>query len=107
MRTPLEPDDPRHGTANGYTNHGCRCDACRVAHTDYLRERQIGSYIPSTCPGCGGPKSHTSVICLSCWLGKVEAPHGSEARYKRCGCDDCREGANAARRARRLRQATR
>ena len=23
--------DPRHGTENGYVNHGCRCDACMAA----------------------------------------------------------------------------
>lgn len=27
----LADDDPRHGTINGYTNHGCRCDRCRRA----------------------------------------------------------------------------
>jgi hypothetical protein len=26
-------DDPRHGTVNGYRNHGCRCPECRVANT--------------------------------------------------------------------------
>lgn len=25
------PDDPRHGTINGYTNGECRCDRCRDA----------------------------------------------------------------------------
>lgn len=35
----LEPDDPRHGTPNGYCNLGCRCDRCRQANTDYCRER--------------------------------------------------------------------
>jgi hypothetical protein len=28
---PLEDGDPRHGTANGYNNHGCDCDRCRDA----------------------------------------------------------------------------
>jgi hypothetical protein len=31
----IAPDpepEPWHGTAGGYTNHGCRCDRCRVAH---------------------------------------------------------------------------
>ena len=26
------PDDPRHGTNNGYNNLGCRCQPCRDAH---------------------------------------------------------------------------
>ena len=27
----LAPDDPRHGTDNGYSNLGCRCQPCRDA----------------------------------------------------------------------------
>lgn len=41
MKPPLAPDDPRHGTLNGYGNLGCRCDRCRAAntaaHRDYMR----------------------------------------------------------------------
>lgn len=33
----LEPGDPRHGTENGYGNQGCRCDECRRAHADKMR----------------------------------------------------------------------
>lgn len=29
------PDDPRHGTLNGYDNLCCRCDRCRRANADY------------------------------------------------------------------------
>jgi hypothetical protein len=29
---------PPHGTANRYTNYGCRCEVCRAAHTLYRRE---------------------------------------------------------------------
>ena len=31
----LTPDDPRHGKASTYPNHGRRCDACRAANTSY------------------------------------------------------------------------
>lgn len=34
-RTPLDPanpDDPRHGTENGYSNLDCRCVPCTEAH---------------------------------------------------------------------------
>jgi hypothetical protein len=32
-----DPNDPRHGTENGYTNCGCRCDRCRAAGTEATR----------------------------------------------------------------------
>lgn len=31
MRGKMLPDDQRHGTANGYSNLGCRCGECRAA----------------------------------------------------------------------------
>lgn len=31
------PDDPRHGTENGYSNLRCRCDRCTDAHATYYR----------------------------------------------------------------------
>ncbi|WP_432498556.1 helix-turn-helix domain-containing protein [Kineococcus auxinigenes] len=34
--------DPRHGTANGYRNLGCRCPACTAAWTHYQRTRRTG-----------------------------------------------------------------
>lgn len=36
----LAPDDPRHGTVNGYINLRCRCAPCREAGSAYQRERQ-------------------------------------------------------------------
>ena len=36
-RPPLEDDDPRHGTANGYS-YGCRCGDCTTANTDYSKQ---------------------------------------------------------------------
>ncbi|WP_439662871.1 WhiB family transcriptional regulator [Lentzea sp. HUAS TT2] len=31
---------PAHGTNPRYAKHGCRCDLCRKAHTDYERGRR-------------------------------------------------------------------
>lgn len=31
------PDDPRHGTPNGYINLACRCLRCSHAHSVYQR----------------------------------------------------------------------
>ena len=46
-RNPLTPDDPRHGTANGYINYRCRCDPCLDAGHAYhsafkLRRKKRG-----------------------------------------------------------------
>ena len=40
METPMTPDDPRHGTTNGYNNLRCRCQLCRTAWTEHMRQRQ-------------------------------------------------------------------
>lgn len=32
--------DPRHGTANGYSNLGCRCAPCTHAHSAYCYEQK-------------------------------------------------------------------
>lgn len=37
------PDDPRHGSVNGYTNHHCRCDECRFATSAYYRQLRGGT----------------------------------------------------------------
>jgi hypothetical protein len=36
----LPNGDPRHGTANGYRNHGCRCADCTAAHAIYDRAKR-------------------------------------------------------------------
>jgi len=33
-------DDHRHGTPNGYGNHGCRCERCKQAHSAHAREKR-------------------------------------------------------------------
>lgn len=34
------PDDPRHGSPNGYVNLGCRCDSCKAAWSAYGAARR-------------------------------------------------------------------
>jgi hypothetical protein len=87
----LPLDDSRHGTLNGYTNHGCRCDRCRQANTDACR-----AYKHRT--GRNQPYAE--------WLATVEgchAPHGTETRYVGggCRCPECKQASAAARRHRR------
>lgn len=35
--TPIAADDPRHGDASTYSNHGCRCQPCRDAKAAYMK----------------------------------------------------------------------
>lgn len=37
---PLYPDDPKHGTNNGYINYGCRCERCVKAASEYRKRRR-------------------------------------------------------------------
>ena len=46
----LLPDDPRHGSINGYTNYACRCEECREAWTTYHRVRNGGTPPKNTQP---------------------------------------------------------
>jgi len=71
---PLADDDPRHGTSNGYGNHGCRCDACRSAHA----------------------AAHSAYIKRQREAGRVMGTHGSSLAYDTgCRCDECRLAHNA------------
>lgn len=68
-----DPDDPRHGTVNGYGNHGCRCEACRDAHR----------------------VKHHEYIVRKRAEGHVLGQHGSTLAYDTgCRCDVCREAHN-------------
>lgn len=93
--------DVPHGTANGYTNYGCRCDECRVAHNEYYKKMAKGP-----CPGCGGTLSnrHRYKLCAACRdAATARSEHGTEGRYigYHCRCDDCRRASAEARQRRR------
>jgi len=85
-----DPRDPRHGTLNGYINHGCRCDRCKAANTEYqagVREAKRNAPTPR----------HV---------------HGTDSGYRDYGCrlKCCREAHAAAnkkhRDSRKQREAT-
>ncbi len=72
-RSKLAPDDPRHGTPNGYGNHYCRCDMCkeanRVSHAAYMKRVRAE--------------------------GRIVGNHGTDLAYDSgCRCDPCREAHN-------------
>lgn len=73
--------DPRHGTANGYANHGCRCEACRVA----WRTRHRADRVAATAVG----------------LPPDDPRHGTVTAYSYwgCRCSACTEAHRHANRA--------
>lgn len=83
--------DPRHGTANGYTNHKCRCDKCRAAWAAYMK------------PYVTAHNRRMGIRPIEEW-NKVrpKAAHGTESKYRGgCRCEPCRMASVAARRKRR------
>jgi hypothetical protein len=92
-----------HGTANGYNNHRCRCDACRAAWAEYQASRR------TPCPaGCGRlvhSRGDTKRKCHTCTHSRP-IKHGTASGYENrgCRCDDCRTAASAARKERKQRR---
>jgi hypothetical protein len=54
----MHENDPRHGTVNGYSNLGCRCQPCRDAWAVYHRERGYQARYIERCvaSSCGTPE---------------------------------------------------
>jgi hypothetical protein len=79
----LPADDDRHGTPNGYSNWGCRCEACVEANSAY----QL-------------PMAHTR---RGKGLPEGDRRHGSDNGYTNygCRCEDCKTGRRTAAQRRR------
>lgn len=70
----MNPNDPRHGTINGYSNGGCRCESCKKANRE--RHREYMDRVRSQ--------------------GRVLSRHGTSLAYDSgCRCPECR-AANTA-----------
>jgi hypothetical protein len=91
----LPPDDPRHGTDNGYRNLGCRCDECRkataIAQLAYMHR---------------SGRSRPWDMYMAERRAQEPPPHGTESRYSNqgCRCDECKEASRLAKRARRAKR---
>lgn len=71
FRHVLGPDDPRHGTHNGYDHYGCRCDACRNANRLHAkRQRAMRKMYERT----GRPRPRRA-------RGRSEFPHPARPTY--------------------------
>ncbi len=80
----LIPEDPRHATANGYNNLGCRCSPCKRA---WSMEIQAARKRRSP-------------------LSPDDPRHGKETTYSnwKCRCDLCRAARAAYKTASRARK---
>lgn len=71
------PHQLQHGTYTAYNNHGCRCQLCRVANTEW---------------GRGARQRRRARM----ERGEVQPPHGVETTYFNymCRCELCRRAHN-------------
>lgn len=85
----LPPDDPRHGTYNGYSNLKCRCDRCREANTAYCRAARERAAASARCPSCNGSAGvYAGGECRKCYnyrnrTGYSRPPHAAKGRWVR------------------------
>ena len=73
-------DNPRHGTRNGYSNLGCRCDRCTEAHTAWVLDARRKRMERE--PRAHGDAAYTNhrCRCAECRLG-----HAARMRVWRAG----------------------
>lgn len=71
----LLPSAERHGLRSTYVDHGCHCDRCRKANTDYSRVNAAKRRA----------RAHG------------DAPHGTNSGYMnwQCRCDPCKQAGSA------------
>ena len=63
----IGPEDKRHGTLNGYKNFKCRCGACSMSNTEFMRDRRREVASSTVCPDCSGPGGlYAEHRCRSC-----------------------------------------
>jgi hypothetical protein len=75
----------RHGTANAYRNHGCRCDTARQDNTRYNKKREAGIHQPAWVPSIGVVRRRQALAAigyglteLAPYFGKAERALGNQ-----------------------------
>lgn len=90
----IGPGDPRHGTANGYTNLDCGCEPCRAANAAEQRKfkrRRVTRTLPDDLHGTDNAYTNWGCRCARCRAGHAAV---ANARYHRRkdGLTDCAMG---------------
>lgn len=100
--------EPQHGEVTRFTQWGCRCELCRLAHAKWSRERdRIKRAAPAACPDCDFRSSPQSVMKHR---SRVHGPvHGAESTYTTgaCRCAMCRQAHRRQQGLRELRRGER
>lgn len=55
-----------HGTQARYNNRKCRCDECRTAHAEYIREVKERRHAAGKCTECSGSPDPGRKRCSAC-----------------------------------------
>lgn len=93
----------RHGTRNGYTNHRCRCNPCREANRDYMRDmRRRQSDMAIHRLGSGHSASQPiprDALLAPCWcehaysyVSPIDVARGRTWSCGRANCEPPTEG---------------
>lgn len=80
MRGKMLSDDPRHGTVNGYSNLGCRCDECRASWASHLQAQRAARArrgLPASDPRHGKASTYAN------WGCRCQACTEAAAEYRR------------------------
>lgn len=83
---------PRNLSGHGYNayTYGCRCDVCRKAKADYMRERRAQGRIEARkfTRGAGGgrPTKHDARIPGATRFVAPNVKHGTRYAYEEHGC---------------------
>lgn len=73
--------DPRHGTANGYSNLKCRCASCREAWRIAYAERRA-AYRARPWPESAKHGTVSAYTNYACRCGECRAAHAELARTR-------------------------
>jgi hypothetical protein len=82
-----------HGSRATYIRHGCRCDACTIANTNYNRKNRHNLRAENAANAIGFP-----VPCCRCGIWRHLHQRPSPAKIWVCWhrpCFDCRDGNGA------------